>query len=69
MPLVSAANGVEFLRVPATYYDGLEHRVGGLGQELATLRDLGVLVDHDEWGRLLQILRALPRSAELCFSR
>jgi 4-hydroxyphenylpyruvate dioxygenase len=48
-------NGVEFLRVPSTYYDGLESRVGGLGQELDRFRDLGVLVDHDEWGRLLQI--------------
>jgi 4-hydroxyphenylpyruvate dioxygenase len=49
------ANGVEFLHVPGTYYEGLERRVGGLGEELATLRELGVLVDHDEWGRLLQI--------------
>lgn len=49
------SNGVEFLRVPETYYNELESRVGGLGQELAKLRELGVLVDHDEWGRLLQI--------------
>jgi 4-hydroxyphenylpyruvate dioxygenase len=48
-------NGVEFLRVPSTYYDALERRVGRLGDELNNLRELGVLVDHDEWGQLLQI--------------
>jgi 4-hydroxyphenylpyruvate dioxygenase len=48
-------NGVEFLRIPSTYYDELENRVGSLGGDLAALRDLGILVDHDEWGRLLQI--------------
>src|SRR5262249_4641179 len=48
-------NGVEFLHVPATYYEELERRVGSLEDEFTTLRELGVLVDHDEWGRLLQI--------------
>jgi len=48
-------NGVEFLRIPSTYYDRLENRVGNLGKDLANLKDLGILVDHDEWGRLLQI--------------
>ncbi len=49
------SNGVEFLRVPSTYYDGLERRVGDLREELDKLRDLSVLVDRDEWGHLLQI--------------
>lgn len=48
-------NGVEFLRIPPTYYDELENRVGGLGEELAALRQLGILVDHDEGGHLLQV--------------
>jgi 4-hydroxyphenylpyruvate dioxygenase len=48
-------NGVEFLSIPPTYYDELENRVGSLAGDLAAIRDLGILVDHDEWGRLLQI--------------
>lgn len=49
------AGGVEFLRVPSVYYDELESRVGSVGEELSILRKLGILVDHDEWGRLLQL--------------
>jgi 4-hydroxyphenylpyruvate dioxygenase len=49
------AKGVEFLRAPSAYYDQLESRVGALGGDLGTLRDLGIMVDHDEWGRLLQV--------------
>lgn len=48
-------NGVEFLGIPRAYYDQLESRVGSLGKEFADLKDLGILVDHDEWGRILQI--------------
>jgi 4-hydroxyphenylpyruvate dioxygenase len=48
-------NGVEFLGIPPAYYDQLESRVGSLGKEFIELKDLGILVDHDEWGRLLQV--------------
>ncbi|HET7231882.1 MAG TPA: 4-hydroxyphenylpyruvate dioxygenase [Longimicrobium sp.] len=49
-------NGVNFLGVPSTYYEVLEDRVGHLGPELmAELQDLGILVDSDDDGRLLQI--------------
>jgi 4-hydroxyphenylpyruvate dioxygenase len=48
-------NGVEFLRVPDSYYDELPSRVGDIAESLATLKDLGVLVDRDEEGYLLQI--------------
>jgi 4-hydroxyphenylpyruvate dioxygenase len=48
-------NGVDFLPIPASYYDGLESRVGSLGRDRSTLQDLQVLLDHDQWGRLLQI--------------
>ncbi|MGZ5445537.1 MAG: 4-hydroxyphenylpyruvate dioxygenase [Thermoanaerobaculia bacterium] len=48
-------NGVEFLRVPDSYYDELPARVGTIDESLATLKDLGVLVDRDEEGYLLQI--------------
>ena len=48
-------NGVEFLRVPDTYYDELPERVGPIEESLDTLKDLGILVDKDEEGYLLQI--------------
>ena len=47
--------GVEFLTVPDAYYDTLQSRVGPIDEEIATLRPLGVLVDRDEEGYLLQI--------------
>jgi 4-hydroxyphenylpyruvate dioxygenase len=47
--------GVEFLRVPDTYYDTLIQRVGNIDEALAPLRELGILVDRDEDGYLLQI--------------
>ena len=48
-------NGVRFLGTPGTYYDTLEERVGHLDAPLDELRRLGVLVDRDHWGQLLQI--------------
>jgi 4-hydroxyphenylpyruvate dioxygenase len=47
--------GVDFLRVPTTYYDTLLDRVGHIDEDLAPLRDLGILVDRDDEGYLLQI--------------
>lgn len=47
--------GVEFLRVPGTYYDTVPERVGKIDEDLAPIRDLGILVDRDEEGYLLQI--------------
>jgi 4-hydroxyphenylpyruvate dioxygenase len=47
--------GVEFLRVPTTYYDDLLDRVGSIEENIEPLRDLGILVDRDEDGYLLQI--------------
>ncbi|MEQ8582387.1 MAG: 4-hydroxyphenylpyruvate dioxygenase [Marinoscillum sp.] len=47
--------GVEFLRVPAMYYDDLLDRVGEIDEDLSPLRDLGILVDRDDEGYLLQI--------------
>jgi 4-hydroxyphenylpyruvate dioxygenase len=48
-------NGIEFLRVPQTYYDALESRVGAIDEPIADLAELGILVDRDEEGYLLQI--------------
>ena len=47
--------GVDFLRVPTTYYDTLLERVGHIDEDLAPLRELGILVDRDDEGYLLQI--------------
>jgi 4-hydroxyphenylpyruvate dioxygenase len=47
--------GVEFLTVPESYYDGVPERVPEMREDLADLRRLGILVDHDEEGYLLQI--------------
>ncbi len=47
--------GVEFLTVPDTYYENLAERVGTIDEEIETLRPLGVLVDRDDEGYLLQI--------------
>jgi len=47
--------GVEFLRVPTTYYDTVLDRVGHIDEDLKSLRDLGILVDRDDEGYLLQI--------------
>lgn len=49
------SRGIEFLRVPDTYYDALLNRVGDIDEDLAPLRELGILVDRDEEGYLLQI--------------
>ncbi|MEM9848913.1 MAG: 4-hydroxyphenylpyruvate dioxygenase [Bacteroidota bacterium] len=49
------SRGIEFLRVPDTYYDVLLDRVGEIEEDIAPLRELGILVDRDEEGYLLQI--------------
>ena len=47
--------GVEFLRVPSTYYDDLLDRVGPIEEDLEPLKELGILVDRDDEGYLLQL--------------
>lgn len=49
------ANGIDFLRVPTNYYDVLEDRVGKIDEPIDKLAELGILVDRDEEGYLLQI--------------
>ena len=49
------ANGLEFLRVPDTYYDELPNRVGEIDEDINELKELGILVDRDDEGYLLQI--------------
>ena len=47
--------GVEFLTVPTTYYDDLQDRVGKIDENIEDLKKLGILVDRDDEGYLLQI--------------
>ena len=47
--------GVEFLRVPEAYYEIAPARVGAIGQPFDALRELGILVDRDDEGYLLQV--------------
>jgi 4-hydroxyphenylpyruvate dioxygenase len=49
------ARGVEFLSVPTTYYDDLLDRVGKIDEDIEPLKKLGILVDRDDEGYLLQI--------------
>ena len=47
--------GVDFLRVPHTYYEELQLRVGRIDEPLDDLAQLGILVDRDDEGYMLQI--------------
>jgi 4-hydroxyphenylpyruvate dioxygenase len=49
------ANDVSFLRVPPSYYEMLPERVGKINESISDLADLGILVDRDDEGYLLQI--------------
>ena len=49
------ANDVSFLRVPNTYYEMLPARVGDIDEDMSVLADLGILVDRDDEGYMLQI--------------
>ncbi len=49
------ANGVELLDTPAAYYETLGERVGAIEEDVAILRELGILVDKDDQGYMLQI--------------
>jgi 4-hydroxyphenylpyruvate dioxygenase len=49
------SRGVEFLKVPTTYYDDLLTRVGKIDEDLEPLKELGILVDRDQEGYLLQL--------------
>ncbi len=47
--------GVEFLKIPESYYAEVLDRVGKIDEDLAPLQKLGILIDRDEEGYLLQI--------------
>jgi len=47
--------GVEFLYVPETYYETVLDRVGEIDEDLEPLKELGILIDRDDEGYLLQL--------------
>jgi 4-hydroxyphenylpyruvate dioxygenase len=47
--------GIEFLRVPEDYYEDLTARIGPIDEPIGRLRELGILVDRDDEGYMLQI--------------
>ena len=47
--------GIEFLSIPASYYETVLDRVGKIDEDLQPLQDLGILIDRDDEGYLLQI--------------
>ncbi len=47
--------GIEFLNIPTSYYETVLERVGKIDEDLAPLQKLGILIDRDEEGYLLQI--------------
>lgn len=49
------SRGVEFLKVPSSYYDDLLDRVGPIEEDIEPLKELGILVDRDDEGYLLQL--------------
>jgi 4-hydroxyphenylpyruvate dioxygenase len=49
------SRGIEFLKVPVTYYENILDRVGHIDEDLQPLQELGILIDKDEEGYLLQI--------------
>lgn len=49
------SRGVEFLQVPGSYYDEVLDRVGKIDEDLRPLKELGILIDRDDEGYLLQI--------------
>ena len=49
------SRGVEFLKIPAVYYEDVLDRVGKIDEDLKPLSELGILIDKDDEGYLLQI--------------
>jgi 4-hydroxyphenylpyruvate dioxygenase len=47
--------GLEFLRIPAMYYQALPQRIGKIRESLSRIEELGILVDRDDQGYLLQL--------------
>jgi 4-hydroxyphenylpyruvate dioxygenase len=66
---VAATNsrGLETLSVPLTYYEELPNRITGLDADIDRLQQLGILVDQDEGGHLLQIFTRMLQDRPTVF--
>ena len=63
------SRGVEFLKVPSSYYEGLLDRVGPIDEDLEPLAELGILIDRDDEGYLLQLFTKPVEDRRHCSSR
>jgi 4-hydroxyphenylpyruvate dioxygenase len=61
------ARGIEFMRVPDTYYGELADRFGDVDLDLDSLQELGVLADRDDEGHLLQIFSRMAQDRPTVF--
>ena len=61
------ARGIEFMRVPDTYYGELGDRFGDVDLDLDSLQELGVLADRDDEGYLLQIFSRMAQDRPTVF--
>ncbi|HKH87667.1 MAG TPA: 4-hydroxyphenylpyruvate dioxygenase [Acidimicrobiales bacterium] len=59
--------GIEFMRVPDTYYDELRERFADLDLDVETLRPFGILADRDDEGYLLQIFSRMNQDRPTVF--
>ncbi len=59
--------GIEFLRIPATYYEDVKQRVPETADKIAALQRNGILADKDEDGYLLQIFTKPVQDRPTCF--
>ena len=62
-----SAAGIEFLRVPATYYEDVKERVPQTADKIEALQRNGILADKDEDGYLLQIFTKPVQDRPTCF--
>jgi len=63
------AQGVEFLTVPHTYYTELAARIGRIDEPIEELERLGILVDRDDEGYMLQIFSVPWKIVPRCSTR
>jgi len=61
------ARGIEFMRVPDTYYDDLRERFADLDLDIAALQQHGILADRDDEGYLLQIFSQMNQDRPTVF--
>src|SRR6478672_7876544 len=60
-------HGVLFIATPDTYYDIVQERVGEIEQNWDDLRSMGILVDRDEEGYLLQLFTKIVQDRPTLF--